>query len=45
MTFEVGGKQYVAILTGLGRPAKNTLVNTPELRDMRNQTMLFVFGL
>jgi alcohol dehydrogenase (cytochrome c) len=45
MTFEVGGKQYVAILTGLGRVARNTLVNTPELRDMRNQTMLFVFGL
>jgi alcohol dehydrogenase (cytochrome c) len=45
MTFEVGGKQYVAILTGLSRPAKNTLVNTPELREMRNQTMLFVFGL
>ena len=45
MTFEVGGKQYVAILTGLSRPAKSTLVNTPELREMRNQTMLFVFGL
>jgi len=45
MTFEAGGKQYVAILTGLGRNAKTTLVNTPELREMRNQTMLFVFGL
>jgi alcohol dehydrogenase (cytochrome c) len=45
MTFEVGGKQYVAILTGLGRVAKTTLVNTPELREMRNQTMLFVFEL
>jgi alcohol dehydrogenase (cytochrome c) len=45
MTFEAGGKQYVAILTGIGRPAKTTLVNTPELREMRNQTMLFVFGL
>jgi alcohol dehydrogenase (cytochrome c) len=45
MTFEVGGKQYVAILTGLSRVAKSTLVNTPELREMRNQTMLFVFGL
>src|SRR5215471_14554750 len=44
MTFEVGGKQYVAILTGLGRAAKSALVNTPELREMRNQTMLFVFG-
>jgi hypothetical protein len=45
MTFEVGGKQYVAILTGLGLPAKTALVNTPELREMRNQAMLFVFGL
>ena len=45
MTFEVGGKQYVAILAGLGRLARTTLANTPELREMRNQTMLFVFGL
>jgi alcohol dehydrogenase (cytochrome c) len=44
MTFEVGGKQYVAILTGLGRNARTALVNTPELREMRNQTMLFVFA-
>jgi hypothetical protein len=36
---------HSAILTGLGRVAKATLVNTPELREMRNQTMLFVFGL
>jgi len=45
VTFEIGGKQYVAILTGLGRNAKTALVNTPELREMRNQTMLFVFRL
>jgi alcohol dehydrogenase (cytochrome c) len=45
MTFEVGGKQYVAISAGLGRLARSTLANTPELREMRNQTMLFVFGL
>ena len=45
MIFEVGGKQYVAIVTGLGRVAKTTLANTLELREMRNQTMLFVFGL
>ena len=40
-----GGKQYVAILAGLGRLARTTLANTPELREMRNQTMLFVFAL
>jgi alcohol dehydrogenase (cytochrome c) len=45
MSFEAGGKQYVAILSGLSRQSKGRLVNTPELREMRNQTMLFVFGL
>jgi alcohol dehydrogenase (cytochrome c) len=45
MTFAVDGKQYVAVLAGLGLFARLTLVNTPELRDMRNQTMLFVFAL
>jgi glucose dehydrogenase len=45
MTFEVSGKQYVAILTGLSRNSRAVLVNTPELREMRSQTMLFVFGL
>ena len=45
MTFEAGGKQHVAILTGLSRNARTGLVKTPELREMRNQTMLFVFGL
>ena len=45
MTFEAGGKQYVAISTGLSRVSKNKLTMTPELRDMRNQTTLFVFGL
>ena len=45
MTFEAGGKQYVAISTGLSRVSKNKLTMTPELRDMRNQTMLYVFGM
>jgi alcohol dehydrogenase (cytochrome c) len=45
MTFEIGGKQYVAILSGLSRIALGRHVFTPELRDMRNQTMLWVFGL
>jgi alcohol dehydrogenase (cytochrome c) len=45
MTFEAGGKQYVAILSGLSRQSKGRLALTPELRDMRQQTMLFVFGL
>jgi hypothetical protein len=45
MTFETGGKQYVAIMSGLSRASKGRLTLTPELREMRNQTMLFVFGL
>jgi alcohol dehydrogenase (cytochrome c) len=45
MTFEVGGKQYVAILSGLSPITKRRHTHTPELREMRNQTMLFVFGL
>jgi alcohol dehydrogenase (cytochrome c) len=43
MTFEAGGKQYVAIMSGLSRNSKGKLVLAPELREMRNQTMLFVF--
>jgi alcohol dehydrogenase (cytochrome c) len=45
MTFAIGDKQYLAIQTGLNRNALNINSMTPELRDMRNQTMLFVFGL
>jgi alcohol dehydrogenase (cytochrome c) len=45
MTFEAGGRQYVAIMSGLSQISKGRLVLTPELREMRNQTMLFVFGL
>jgi alcohol dehydrogenase (cytochrome c) len=45
MTFEANGHQYVAILAGLSRAARSRNKLTPDLRDMRNQTMLFVFGL
>jgi alcohol dehydrogenase (cytochrome c) len=45
ITFEVGGRQYVAILSGLSQISKGRLTLTPELREMRHQTMLFVFGL
>jgi hypothetical protein len=44
MTFEAAGKQYVAILSGLSRVSRGRLVLTPELREMRHQTTLFVFG-
>jgi len=45
MTFEAGGKQYIAILSGISNISKGRLALTPELRDQRNQTSLFVFGL
>jgi alcohol dehydrogenase (cytochrome c) len=45
MTFEVGGKQYVAIVSGPSPVAKARLVNTPELKEQRNALVLYVFGL
>jgi alcohol dehydrogenase (cytochrome c) len=45
MTFEVNGKQYIAILSGMSAISKARHAFTPELREQRNQTMLFVFGL
>jgi alcohol dehydrogenase (cytochrome c) len=45
MTFEVNGKQYVAIASGLGGAARSTIAKTPELKDQRNATVLYVFGL
>ena len=45
ISFEAGGKQYIAILSGISNISKGRLRLTPELREQRNQTMLFVFGL
>jgi alcohol dehydrogenase (cytochrome c) len=45
MTFAVDGKQYIAILSGLSPIARNKHQLIPELKEQRNQTMLFVFGL
>ena len=45
MTFEVNGRQYVAIASGGGESARRRNANTPELRDQRNATVLYVFGL
>jgi alcohol dehydrogenase (cytochrome c) len=45
MTFETGGKQYVAIVSGPSPSAKSRLVNTPELKEQRNALVLYVFGL
>ena len=45
MTFEVNGKQYVAIVSGPSPAARSRLVNTPELKEQRNAVVLYVFGL
>jgi alcohol dehydrogenase (cytochrome c) len=45
MTFSVNGKQYVAIMSGLSKIGQRRHDFTPELKEERNQTMLFVFGL
>jgi alcohol dehydrogenase (cytochrome c) len=45
MTFETGGKQYIAIVSGPSPSAKSRLVNTPELKEQRNALVLYVFGL
>ena len=45
MTFEVNGKQYVAIVSGPSPVSRNRLVNSPELREQRHALVLYVFGL
>ena len=45
MSFEVNGKQYVAIVSGPSPVARGRLVNTPELKEQRNALVLYVFGL
>ena len=48
MTFEVNGKQYLAIASGLSpvsRRVMSNFGNLPELKEQRNATLLFVFGL
>jgi alcohol dehydrogenase (cytochrome c) len=45
MTYAVDGKQYIAIASGLFRNARNTLSQSPEMRNLSNASMIFVFGL
>jgi alcohol dehydrogenase (cytochrome c) len=45
MSFEVNGKQYVAIVSGPSPVSRSRLANTPELKEQRNALVLYVFGL
>ena len=46
IAYEVNGKQYIAIATGLTRNQVGRLANSPETKAMaKHTTMLLVFGL
>ncbi len=45
MTFEVNGKQYLAIASGPSPTSRTKLLATPELKDQHSATVLYVFGL
>jgi alcohol dehydrogenase (cytochrome c) len=45
MTFEANGKQYVAIASGPSGTARTLFPVVPELKEMRQATVLYVFGL
>ena len=45
MTFETGGRQYLAIASGPSPTARTKLLATPELTEQRSATVLWVFGL
>jgi alcohol dehydrogenase (cytochrome c) len=45
MTYSVNGKQYVAVLIGGNTVAQGMMAKSPEMKDLQNTSMLFVFGL
>jgi alcohol dehydrogenase (cytochrome c) len=45
MTFEAGGKQYVAIASGLYATGRRTLAYSAEVKEQRNATVLYMFAL
>ena len=46
ITYEVNGKQYIAIATGLTRNQVGRIAKSPETRTLsKHTTMIFVFGL
>ena len=45
MSFGVGGKQYIAVLIGGNRIARGQMAKSPEMADIQNTSMLYVFGL
>jgi alcohol dehydrogenase (cytochrome c) len=45
MTYAVNGKQYMAVLIGGNVQTRDFLNKTPDLKDMQNTSMLYVFSL
>ena len=45
MTFAVNGRQYIAVTSGMNGGARAKLIHTPELKELRNATVLYVFAL
>ena len=45
MTYAVNGKQYIAIASGLFGNSRREADKIPDLKNLGNATMLFVFGL
>ncbi len=45
MTYAVNGKQYVAVLIGADNPIKDVIFKRPELKDLQNTSILYVFSL
>ena len=45
ISFEVNGRQYIAIASGPSPQATQKLRNTEELSNQRSATVLYVFGL
>jgi alcohol dehydrogenase (cytochrome c) len=44
MTYEIDGRQYVAISSGPSGVMR-TIIRFPELKEMRQATVLYVFSL
>ncbi len=45
ITYAVGDKQYIAILAGASALGQSFIAKAPELSDLQNSMMLFVFSL
>jgi alcohol dehydrogenase (cytochrome c) len=45
MTYSVNGKQYIAVLVGGNIVARDMLNKSPQLKDVQNTSMLYVFSL